>query len=57
VHQDVSVYASVLAAGQEVVHQLAPNRHAWIQVARGAVAHNGENMDQRTAPRLVARGE
>lgn len=46
VHQDVSVYASVLAPGQEVVHQLAPNRHAWIQVARGAVALNGENLDQ-----------
>ncbi len=46
VHQDVSVYASVLGVGQEVVHQLAPNRHAWIQVARGAVALEGENLDQ-----------
>jgi redox-sensitive bicupin YhaK (pirin superfamily) len=29
-----------------VNHQLALNRHAWIQVARGAVMLNGENLDQ-----------
>lgn len=46
VHQDVSVYAAVLDSGQEVNHQMAPNRHAWIQVARGAVVVNGENLDQ-----------
>lgn len=46
VHQDVSVYAAVLDAGKEVKHQLAPNRHAWIQVARGAIVLNGENLDQ-----------
>ncbi|MCM3905648.1 MAG: pirin family protein [Pyrinomonadaceae bacterium] len=46
VHQDVSVYASVLDNNQSVNHQLAENRHAWIQVARGAVVVNGENLDQ-----------
>lgn len=46
VHQDVSVYAAVLDKSQAVNHQLAPNRHAWIQVARGAVAINGEVLDQ-----------
>ncbi len=46
VHQDVSVYAAVLDSGQEVNHQMASNRHAWIQVARGAVVVNGENLDQ-----------
>ncbi|MEP6920105.1 MAG: pirin family protein [bacterium] len=45
-HQDASVYAAVLAAGQEVTHQLAPNRHAWIQVARGSVRLNGEELEQ-----------
>jgi quercetin 2,3-dioxygenase len=46
VHQDVSVYAAVLDNGQAVNHQLAPNRHAWIQVARGSIVLNGENLDQ-----------
>ena len=46
IHQDASVYATVLAAGDEVVHNLAPGRHAWLQVARGAVTVNGENLDQ-----------
>jgi len=45
-HQDVSVYAAVLHHGKVVNHQLAPNRHAWIQVARGSVVLNGENLDQ-----------
>jgi quercetin 2,3-dioxygenase len=46
IHQDTSVYASVLEPGQEVVHQMAPGRHAWIQVARGAVTVSGNELDQ-----------
>ena len=45
-HQDASVYATVLAAGDGVVHNLAPGRHAWLQVARGAVTVNGADLDQ-----------
>ena len=46
VNQDVSVYGAVVDNGQAVNHQLAPNRHAWIQVARGGVVVNGEKLDQ-----------
>ncbi len=46
VHQDVALYASVLAPGQQVEHRLAPSRHAWLQVARGAVSLNGQKLDQ-----------
>src|SRR4026209_1013628 len=46
IHQDASVYASVLDKAQEVSHELAPGRHAWIQVARGAVSLNGEELEQ-----------
>ena len=46
VHQDVSVYGAVMDTGQTLNHRLAPNRHAWIQVARGEVVVNGENLDQ-----------
>jgi quercetin 2,3-dioxygenase len=46
VHQDASVYASVLSKDEEVVHGLAPRRHAWLQVARGGVTLNGEVLNQ-----------
>ncbi|MFN2510219.1 MAG: pirin family protein [Pyrinomonadaceae bacterium] len=46
VHQDISVYSAVVNNGQTLNHQMAPNRHAWIQVARGGVVVNGENLDQ-----------
>ncbi|MEP6637582.1 MAG: pirin family protein [Acidobacteriota bacterium] len=45
-NQDASVYATVLGKGEEVVHQLAPGRHAWIQVARGSVSLNGKDLEQ-----------
>jgi redox-sensitive bicupin YhaK (pirin superfamily) len=46
VHQDASVYASVLSKDEEVMHSLAAGRHAWLQVARGAVDLNGEHLEQ-----------
>ena len=46
VHQDASVYASVLSKDAEVVHSLTPGRHAWLQVARGEVTLNGELLNQ-----------
>jgi redox-sensitive bicupin YhaK (pirin superfamily) len=46
IHQDASVYATVLSAGDEVVHNLVPGRHAWLQIARGAVTVNGEDLNQ-----------
>jgi quercetin 2,3-dioxygenase len=38
VHQDTKLYASILEAGNSVSLDLAPKRHAWVQVARGEVA-------------------
>jgi len=46
IHQDASIYASVLEDGQSVRHPLAPGRHAWIQVARGSVKLNGQPLHQ-----------
>lgn len=45
-HQDASLYAALLEPGEEVVHQLLPERHAWAQVARGAVEINGQLLGQ-----------
>jgi len=41
IHQDVKLYDAQLAAGDEIGHALAPERHAWVQVVRGAVELNG----------------
>jgi len=46
VHQDVSLYASLLDDGKEVAYELKPKRYAWLQVAKGAVAVNGMNLEQ-----------
>ena len=41
VHQDVRLYVGTLAAGEARVHRLGDDRHAWVQVIRGAVRLNG----------------
>ena len=44
VHQDTDLFAALLSPGQELVHALGPKRHAWVQVARGALAVNGTEV-------------
>jgi redox-sensitive bicupin YhaK (pirin superfamily) len=44
VHQDVDLYATRLEPGERVAHRLAPGRHAWLQVATGAVALGGRRL-------------
>ncbi len=45
IHQDARIYLASLEAGKRVAHALAPGRYAWLQVLRGAVALNGEQLD------------
>jgi len=45
VHQDVDLWVARLARGQAVAHPLRPGRHAWVQVARGAVTLNGQSLE------------
>ncbi len=44
VHQDVSLYAGRLAAGEQAEHQLAPGRHAWLQLTSGDLEVNGTKL-------------
>jgi redox-sensitive bicupin YhaK (pirin superfamily) len=44
IRQDMSLFASVLDQGATVTHNLAPERHAWLQVAAGAVELNGQAL-------------
>lgn len=41
IHQDVDLYATLLEEGDAVTHSLNPDRHAWVQVARGTATLNG----------------
>lgn len=44
VHQDVTVHVGLLESGESATYQLATGRHAWVQVARGAVVLNGQPL-------------
>ena len=44
IHQDVDLYATVLADGERVRHELGAGRVAWVQVARGTATLNGEQL-------------
>ena len=44
VHQDVSLYAGRLDNGQATSHTFAPERDGWIQIVRGSVLANGEEL-------------
>ncbi len=44
VHQDVELYSALLDSGKSVTHELAPSRHAWLQVTSGAVEVNGTRV-------------
>ncbi len=44
VHQDVALSLASLGEGRELSHELAPGRHAWLQVLHGAVTLNGQQL-------------
>ncbi len=44
INQDVRLFASLLSAGDEVKHELAEGRYAWVQLISGELAVNGETL-------------
>ncbi|HET9995128.1 MAG TPA: pirin family protein [Candidatus Acidoferrum sp.] len=45
IRQDNELYVTVLANGESVKHELRPERHAYVQVARGSVKLNGTKLE------------
>lgn len=45
IRQDNELYATVLARGERVRHVLKPERHAYVQVARGSIMLNGQTLE------------
>ncbi|MFP6890392.1 MAG: pirin family protein [Nitrospinota bacterium] len=46
VHQDIRLFTAVLEPETPVEYALAPDRHAWLQVARETVALNGQILTE-----------
>ena len=44
IHQDADLYASLLASGDEVGYELGEGRNGWLQVARGSVRLDGNEL-------------
>ncbi len=44
IHQDVDLYASLLGADDSVSYELGDGRNGWVQVARGSVRLNGNQL-------------
>jgi len=45
IRQNNELYAAVLGAGESVKHEIKPDRHAYVQVARGSVKLNGKPLE------------
>jgi redox-sensitive bicupin YhaK (pirin superfamily) len=44
IHQDASMLGAILAPGDRVRHEIPTGRVAWVQVARGEVSVNGQEL-------------
>ncbi len=45
IRQDAEIFLATLRPGDEVLHELRPGRHAWLQVLRGALDANGQRLN------------
>ena len=45
IHQDARIYLSTLDAEQEIRHEIAEGRYAWLQVLGGRVSLNGQELN------------
>jgi quercetin 2,3-dioxygenase len=57
IHQDASLYAGILPSGTNVTHNLDPGRHAWLQVARGVIALNGDRLEAGDGVAIKQEGQ
>ena len=57
INQDVKLYASILSRGEEVTHNLAKNRHAWVQLISGSLDVNGETLNPGDAAAISSETE
>jgi redox-sensitive bicupin YhaK (pirin superfamily) len=46
IHQDAQMYLGLLGPGETASHTLRPGRHAWVQIATGTVALEGQTLGE-----------
>ena len=44
IHQDATLYVGNFDGAESATLELAPSRHAWVHVARGAIEVNGRSL-------------
>ena len=52
IHQDATIYATLLDGAERVTHDVPAGRRAYVHVARGSVAVNGERLGPGDAVKL-----
>ena len=57
IHQDADLYATLLEAGGSVTHALRVGRSAWVQVARGSIAVNGQKLESGDGMAVEGAGD
>jgi quercetin 2,3-dioxygenase len=57
IHQDAFVYAALLDGADRAVHNLQPNRRAYVHVARGRLTVNGQPLEAGDAAKAVDTAE
>jgi hypothetical protein len=57
IHQDVALHAGLLNAGEQATLPLAPGRHAWVQVARGAVTVGDQRLGEGDGAAITGERE
>lgn len=44
INQDVRLYASIMKNGEKLEQKIADDRHGWVQLIRGSISVNGEEL-------------
>lgn len=57
IHQDAAVYAALLDGAERIAHTLDPARRAYVHVARGKLAVNGQRLAAGDALKATGVGE
>jgi redox-sensitive bicupin YhaK (pirin superfamily) len=55
IHQDIALYATVLAIGEQLNYNMGASRSLYLQVARGCVDLNGETLVAGDAAKVDAQ--
>ena len=53
IDQDATIYVSSLKAGERVVHESKPGRHAYLFVIRGGASLNGKSLSEGDQARIA----